>query len=443
MEFAHYVGVLRRGWATIAIAVLLGVGGGWLFNFASEDVYASTARVFVTTPLQDSSVSGAYQGNLFTERRVDSYADLVRTDVLAERVAQTLGDGASPTDLADKVDARVIPNTVMIDVTATASTSEEAQAVADAYGEEFIALIRELETPPDGQPLVSASIVNSPEAPAAPVSPADKRNLALGAFLGGFLGLGFVLLRDALDSSVTLPEHAERAGLPVMATIADRPAAAKSPISSGSERSPYAESFRQLRTNLHFMHVDKPVRSVVVTSAVAGEGKTLVAVNLAVVLGELGQRVILVDADLRRPRVAAYTGLIGEAGLANVLIGDVGVKDVLQPFADNVDVLASGPVPPNPTQLLQSNAMTALVEALESEADTVVIDAPPLLPVTDAAVLSTICDGTLTVVRYGRTRRDQLVDAVESLNRVGARVLGAVVNMAPAKKKRGYGGYYG
>jgi capsular exopolysaccharide synthesis family protein len=198
-----------------------------------------------------------------------------------------------------------------------------------------------------------------------------------------------------------------------------------------------------LRTNLRFADVDNPPRTIVVTSSMPGEGKSTSACNLALTLALTGSKVVLVEADLRKPRVCEYLGLDSGAGLTNVLAGQNTLDDVLVSWRrGTLTVLPSGPVPPNPSELLGSQHMGNLVKALSAGFDYVVIDTPPLLPVTDAAVLATLTDGALLIARHGKTSRDDVERAARSLEAVNARLLGTVLNAVPLRAS-GYGYGYG
>jgi non-specific protein-tyrosine kinase len=278
------------------------------------------------------------------------------------------------------------------------------------------------------------------------VSPRKHLDVALGILTGLALGVALAVLRELSDTSVKRVEDTVRVcGVPNLAVVPYDSAAAKSPlVTQARNQTARAEAFRTLRTNLQFVDLDQPPRSVVVTSAVAGEGKSTSACNLAITLAQAGIRVALVEGDLRRPRVADYMGVEPSVGLTSVLIGRATLAQALQPWADpRLAVLASGPIPPNPAELLGSGHMIALLRELQSQADVVVVDAPPLLPVTDAAVLSRVTDGAVLVVRAGRTKRDQLASAVSALRTVDARLLGTVLNMVPAKGPDGMGYGYG
>ena len=200
-----------------------------------------------------------------------------------------------------------------------------------------------------------------------------------------------------------------------------------------------------LRTNMQYVEVDEAQKVIVMTSSLPGEGKTTTAINLALTTAMAGQRVVLVEADLRRPLIAQRLQLDGAVGTTNVLIGKVSLVDALQEYGTSgLQVLASGPIPPNPSELLQSHAMEALLTDLRGKFDVIIVDAPPLLPVTDAALIATQADGAVIVVRHGRTTRDQLQHSIERLEAVDAKALGVVINQAPSRKNRtGYGYGYG
>jgi capsular exopolysaccharide synthesis family protein len=279
---------------------------------------------------------------------------------------------------------------------------------------------------------------------ATPVSPTPTRNTGLALVLGIVAGVGAAALRESLDTTVKTAEALhELTATPVLCAIPYDVRAKKAPlIIEGSARSARAEALRQLRTNLQFVNVDQPPRTLVVTSAVPGEGKSTTACNLAIVFAEAGKRVILVDADLRRPRLAEYLGMEGAVGLTNVLAGQAAVSDALQQWGGSgITVLPSGSVPPNPSELLGSRNMAELLGALRGGFDIVIVDTPPLLPVTDAAIAASRVDGTVLVSRCGKTTAAQAREAAAALDAVGARVLGSVLNMAPANGPRTYSYY--
>jgi capsular exopolysaccharide synthesis family protein len=263
--------------------------------------------------------------------------------------------------------------------------------------------------------------------------------------LGLMVGTGVALFRVLLDRTVRTAEGLrEDTEVPVLGNIPYETRFKKGPELVTHAKTIQAEAFRQLRTNLQFVDAEKPVGVLVVTSALPKEGKSTISTNLAISFSEAGKDVVLVDADMRRPKVADYLGLEGSVGLTNVLVGQAAIDDVLQYWGGTgLRVLPSGSSPPNPSELLGSPSMDDLIEELRSRFDLVVIDAPPLLPVTDAVIASTRADGAVLVCRYGKTRRGDVERGVEALRAVDTRVLGTILNCTPLKgvDARGYEGY--
>lgn len=209
-------------------------------------------------------------------------------------------------------------------------------------------------------------------------------------------------------------------------------------ITHTNSKSPISEAYRTLRTNIQFSNVDHPIKTLVITSSMMSEGKTTTLTNLAETFAQAGNRVMVVDADLRRPLVHQVFGLSNQQGVTNVLAGQVELKDAVQVSGSQIHVLTSGPIPPNPSELLGSTKMKELVQLLSEHYDIVVIDAPPVNVVTDAAILSTFVDGVILAIASGKTEIEAGKRALKSLEAVNANVLGAVMTMVPVTKK----GYY-
>lgn len=210
-------------------------------------------------------------------------------------------------------------------------------------------------------------------------------------------------------------------------------------ITHTNSKSPISEAYRTLRTNIQFSSVDQPVKTLMVTSSMMSEGKTTTLTNLAETFAQAGSRVIIVDADLRRPRVHQVFEVSNQQGLTNVLAGQVGLKDVVKVAGSQINILTSGPIPPNPSELLGSTKMKELVQVLSDHYDIVLIDTPPVNVVTDAAVLSTLVDGVILAIASGKTEIEAGKRALKSLEAVNANVIGTVMTMVPVTKK----GYYG
>lgn len=268
------------------------------------------------------------------------------------------------------------------------------------------------------------------------VSPKRARDVGLGFVVGLLVGIGFAFLRQYLDDSVSTREDVDRAtgGL---ANLGEIPLVRdwKDPeipmVASVSEpASAAAEAYRSLRTAIQFAGLDNALVTIQVTSAKPGEGKTTTVANLAAALAKSGQRVAVVSCDLRRPRIHAFFGVANDIGFTSVALGSITLGDALQPspFDDRILVLASGPIPPNPSELLASNRALDILTELSTMVDVVLVDSPPVLPVTDASVLARRVDGTILVATAGTTTRKDLAKALDALRRVGAPMLGTILN---------------
>ncbi|NLG55328.1 MAG: polysaccharide biosynthesis tyrosine autokinase [Rhodococcus sp.] len=440
MELQDYLRILQSRWKIIAITVVVAVGGALGMSLMTTPTYEASTRLFVSTSA-GTSVNELYQGNLYSQQRVTSYTQLLTGETLAQRTIDELGLDETPAQLAAKVTANSAPNSVLVNVRITDTSPERARDIANALSDEFVVMVRELETPENGGAAAARVVVEqTADTPTSPVSPKTKRNLALGLAVGVLLGIALAVLRDRLDNTVKDRGTVEEiAGASTVGTIPfDKEREVNQAVDFGKGQSVSAESFRELRTNLQFLQVDNPPRVIIVTSALPNEGKSTTAVNLALALVESGKSVCLVEGDLRKPRVSKYLGLIGSVGLSNVLAGAAKIDDLLQETPAGLKVLASGPIPPNPSELLGSQAAREVLTKLREQFDYVIVDASPLLPVTDAVVLTALADGAVVVARYGATTRDQLTRAVENLRSVNAKILGTILTMTPARGKNAY-----
>ncbi|HVE77909.1 MAG TPA: polysaccharide biosynthesis tyrosine autokinase [Gemmatimonadaceae bacterium] len=300
----------------------------------------------------------------------------------------------------------------------------------------------------------SVRLIDAAEVPSFAVLPLRRRAMMLAAILGLALGLGLAVLLDRLDTSVRSPDElVQRLDLNVLGMVpmirlnGRRPGGAVGErlVTHFDPRSPVAEAYRSLRTNLAFARAASRLHTIVLTSPGPSDGKSTTAANLAITFAQQGQRTLVVDADLRRAVLDKSFGVPRSPGLTEVLVGDVALPDaVSKTEVDNLFVLPSGRMPPNPAELLGSAEMQRVLGEAKDRFDVVLFDSPPLLAVTDAAILSTMVDGTLLVVRMGETAREAVRRAVGQLRAVRGRLLGAVLNDVDFRKGSAYGqyGYY-
>lgn len=203
------------------------------------------------------------------------------------------------------------------------------------------------------------------------------------------------------------------------------------------------EAYKTLRTNIQFLSVEKQLKVMLITSANASEGKSVTASNLAITMAQSDKRVLLIDCDLRKPSLHQAFGLLNEKGMTNVLVEGLDFHDICNTVGiPNLEVLTCGPKPPNPPELLGSLKMEAFIKMVTNEYDIVIIDAPPVLPITDAAVLSRLVDGIIFVIAYGQTSYESAVQAKESLEKVDAKIIGTIINNTPTRGSRAYNYYY-
>lgn len=446
LDLREYLRLLRRNWVMIVAATLAGVLGGGAFTILTKPTYTAEAQLFVA--IQSSgSLQELQQGNTFSQARVQSYVKTVDSPVVLQPTIDALGLSTTAAELAERVQATTDLNTVLINISVDDTSPVQAAAIAQSVADSLIKAVDTLEKPKTGgSSPVSLSVITPAQAPSDPSAPNTKLNLVLGFLVGLTLGAAAALLRTTMDTRIRSEADLRRTTeVPILGGISfDQGATRKPLLTQSAPQSPRAESFRQLRTNLQFANVTGQAKSVLVTSSLPGEGKSTTATNLAIALAQAGQTVCLVDADLRRPMVHDYLGLDRNAGLTSALVGTAEVNDLLQPWGDdNLFVLTSGQIPPNPSELLGSEEMEHLIARLEQAFDTVVIDAPPLLPVTDAAVLSQHVGGVVIVVGVQKVNQHDLSKSLGALKLVGAAVLGVVLNRLPARGPDAYGyGYY-
>ncbi len=292
-----------------------------------------------------------------------------------------------------------------------------------------------------------AQLVTPAVAPTEPVRPTPLRNGVVALAVGLILGIGLAFLFEYLDDTVKGKDDVERAapGLALLGFIPairewkdkDRPMV----VTASDPTSPAAEAYRSVRTSIQFLGLDHSLDVLQITSPAQSEGKTTTLANLAVALATTGKRVVVLDCDLRRPRVHEFFGLDNEVGFTDVLVGDVALSAAVQTVPDQTGlfVVASGPLPPNPAELLSSRRTADVLTALRATADIVLVDSPPVLPVTDAAVLSRLVDGVLVVAAAGATTLDNLSRAIETLGQVEAPVVGSVLNSV--RRRKAYDSY--
>lgn len=447
MEIPEYLRVLARRWRWVVVLALVGLMGGYGYASAQRPVYEATAQLFVSVEGTSNTATDLQQGNTFTTQRMTSYTDIASGPLVTKPVVKEQGLLMTPEELGEKIEAVSPVDTVLIQLTVSDIDAERATRLANASARELATVIQDLErsSAAAGKSPVRATLTRPAIEPAAPVSPDVRRLAVLGLLAGLILGVAAAVLREITDRTIRDREGLESAaGVSVLGAIgidtqeSGRDLSAPDPLHAEDHR---AESYRQLRTALTFVNVDHKLRSILVTSALPAEGKTTTTINLATVMAQTKAKVCVIDADLRRPALTTPLNLIPDVGITNILIGSAEFDEVVQKAAQGFDVLAAGPLPPNPSELLGSERMRHLLAELEARYDYVLFDTPPIGPVTDAVVLAASVDGVLLVARSRRATRDSVAAAVRTVSTVNGRVVGAVLNMQSKAPRDGYGGY--
>ena len=458
MTILEFFRTTRANLWLLIIGIVVGAAAGFGYASFQPKVYAASSSGYVT--VGESGTVDVLSGSTAAKERARSYAAIVSSEAVAQKIKQNNPKlSLSTGQIRSSLTATAGDNAALITVNAKASSPENAQMLANGALQATADYIKEIEQNPGN----AQALVNGENAGAAPtggntvrviplnnasvnpplVAPNYEQNVLIGAVAG--LGLVYlaIFLRRALDQRIRTRDDATKAtGANILGVLPVSEDLNEENIVKGDTDDHIAqESIRQLRTNLRFVNVDTPPRSFIVTSAVPGEGKSTVSLSLARAMADAGSPVILIDADLRRPTVAKKLKLDAKVGLTQVLAGQVEIANAVHQLGDsNLFVLPAGRIPPNPSELLGSDKMRQLINEL-SEEFIVVVDVPPLLPVTDASLLSHSVDGVILVGSIGRSHREQMTEASNILKKVNANLLGMVLNRAPRK---GLGNsYYG
>lgn len=454
MRSTDLVRTLRRGWRVLIASLLGGVAIALLATFTQAPTYSATSKLYVSAQ-QAANGQDLSQGGSFVTTVVQSYAQVVTTPIVLNEVNSVLRLGTTPAALARRVTASASTGTVVLEVTATDESPSLAARIANATASRLIAIVPTLsptDTSASGSP-VKVTIVQQASPPHSPISPNIPLNIVSGTLAGIALGAVILLVRERFDTRirieadlVQLTNHAILGRIPLEDSFQSTPL-----ITRTQPLSPSAEAFRIVRTNLEFVQAEtastpNQARVFTITSAGPGEGKSTTALNLASVLADAGQATCVVDADLRRPKVASYAGLDEKVGLTNVLAQGMDLSNALQTLGTGgtaFSILPAGSRPPNPSELLSSTAFSKLLDELRTRYSYVLIDAPPVTVVTDASIAAAQSDGTIVVCAASRTTRASLLNAVSALNQVRARIAGIVLNYAKTRgpDKEAYAAY--
>ncbi|GIW10482.1 MAG: polysaccharide biosynthesis tyrosine autokinase [Chloroflexi bacterium] len=450
MQLRDYGRVIARRWWVILLFALVGAATAYGLSKLETPMYRSSARLYVS-PLRPD-----YGLTLVIQNLIRSYAQQITSDKSLARINESLRLDLSPEVLRARTSVAGTADNLAIQIDYDDPNPLTAQRVAHALARNFVEEHQRRMLVVEPRDKIEIDIFDEPK-PGTLARPRTMTNTIAGAALGLVLGLVTVFLLEYLDDTLKGQESVERfIKLPTVGTIpriagAGRGAARRhlpfqlgasggtgAMVASGeagrlinhrNPKSPVAEAYRQLRTNIQFASLDTPLRAILFTSAGPQEGKTTTLANLAIAIAQTGSRVIAVDCDLRRPTLHQLFGVKNGTGLTTLMVAPTLEELYLQETeVPNLLVLPTGPLPPNPSELLGSRRMAEIIARLRQEADYLLFDSPPVAAVTDAAVLAPQVDGVVLVVMANKTKRELAQRAKAALEKVGARLIGVVLN---------------
>jgi succinoglycan biosynthesis transport protein ExoP len=440
VEHIYPLRLLRRWWWVLLLGIAACAGASYTVTWLTTPSYRASATLLVNQAQTPGTL--VYEDILASEHLINTYREMITTQPVLEQVIDDLDLAMSQSQLAGMIDAQVLPYTQLIRLSAEHMDPQQAQAVVNATASAFISQSMERQLGWPG----TVNIVDAATTPTSPVPQPLMLNAVLGALVGLALAASLILVLDCLDDTIKSAEDVETAtGLVTLGSVARfrQPKKPSEALMVRTHPRAQAEAFEILRTNVQFSTLDRPGQTLLVTSANPGDGKTTTVANLALAFAKAGKRVIAVDSDLRRPYLHKLFGLNNSSGLTNVLLSNETDLDghLQETRFDNLAVLTSGPLPPNPSELLSSERLDAAVAALKERADLLIFDSPPTLAVSETGILAAKTDGTILVVDTGKTRSGALQQAQEILRRSGTRVLGAVLNRL-TPRRGSYHRYY-
>ena len=439
MERARYLHLARRWWWLLVLGVFIGGGAAYGVSQLITPIYRASATLLVNQTQTPGTI--AYNDVLASERLTKTYRELITKRPVLVDAIDSLNLTLSPDELQSFTDVEAVRDTQLLRVSVEHPVPSQASLLANAVTQAFINANEEDQISRPG----SVAIVELAETPDSPILPRTTLNTALGAVVGlllaGILALAYEYLDDTVKSAVDVEAATGLATLGAVARFSRIHSVADGLVVGSPRHVAAAEAYKVLRTNVQFSTLDQPAHAMLVSSASPGEGKTTTVANLGLAIAQTGQRVVLVDADLRRPSLHRVFGLPNRSGLTNALLSrEPELPDFLQATRfENLWVVTSGPLPPNPSELLSSSRLNMIIQGLRNWANIIIFDSPPTLAVADASILAGKVDAAIMVVNAAHTRVHALQQAIDALSRSKKQILGVVLNKL---SRRDWGYYY-
>jgi capsular exopolysaccharide synthesis family protein len=440
VDIRELILMLLRKWYILLICLVIATGVSYAVTaFYLKPVYRAETTLFLGKEKDKVGALSLLDLQVNSQLVVD-YREILKSRLVAENINSKLGVNIKT--FQKNVDVMTVKDSRIFQISYDDYDPKLAAKVVNELGTIIMQLASDIIE------VKNVKVIDTAKEPKEPVKPNKKMNVGLAGFLGILLGVSLVYLLEFIDHTFKKPEDVERhLGLNVIGTVPTFEGGKrgnkkaqdekqleeeylKNLITANNPKAAASEAFRELRTNLQYKSVDKDMKVILVTSPALGDGKTATTVNLAITLAQSGKRVLVIDADLRKPKVHNYFGIKNSEGLTNILATDKELKKSMiqqKEGIDNLFIIPSGPIPPNPSEILSSDRMRQLIEKLRSDYDVIFIDTPPVGQVTDAAILTGITDGSIIVIASGQTRIEMAKRAKKAMVGINANIVGIVL----------------
>ncbi len=445
ISIKDYFSYLKHYIFAFIIAIVVAISGVLVYDVAiKKPVYTTKTTVVIASSEEGKNSSTTLNDVNMSQKLTTTYSEIAKSDLVLNEVINTLGINADVKALSKNVTVKPVDNTSILSISVKDLNPSEATKITNTIAAVFSSKITEIFK------LDNVSQLSVAEEPTAPSNNTTTRDVILAAVIAILIVAGFAFLRFYLDDTVKHSDDTEKifglvkAGRVSKIDLKKDDKNTTELIVKDSPKSIVSENIKSLRTNLQFTAIDKNLRTILVTSTNAGEGKSFIASNLAISFAQADKKVLLIDCDLRKGRVHRLFKIANKEGLSNLLTGDLrdAYNYIRKTDINNLDVITCGTYPPNPSELLASRKNKRLIENLRSKYDLVILDGAPVGGLTDSVILSSLVDKTIIVTRDGATSKNDLMATKEALGKVGAKIAGVVFNAVNRKSSKYYSNYY-
>lgn len=424
---------LKKKWRAIVIATLVITILISIINlFFLKPKYETVTKIFIGNDIESSEEKNNNDELQISEKLMNTYVELIKTEDLVEVALQKVGTDKSVENILENIEAEISKDTQIIQIKYMSTDAEEAFSIVKAITEEAIIKIKAL------NPSANVQVVREARIPVTPVSPNKIKNILIGFIISLVISVCIILILSYMDNTFKTRDQLEKSiDIPILALIPRSNERKKGKVElQENPTSIVSEAYRSLRTNIQYSSFDKKIKTIVLTSAEPSEGKSTTAANLALAMAQDEKKVIILDCDLRKPSLHKVFGISNDNGLSDVLLEKIDLRSAIQKQESGVHALTVGTFTPNPAEVIGSQVMESLIYQLKAIYDYIIIDTPPVLPVTDSQILASKVDGAILVVRAEVTKKDNLINAKKSLEKVNANIIGAVMNDVTDERER-------